>query len=289
MQQIYRRTPMSKCDFNKVAWQLYWNRTSALVFSYELLHIFRTPFLENASQGLLKKIHSATDFSGIFSLNFQDTCCHKQIWMVASVDFTELRGLQPVTIISFCSGIFAAENRSFLSKCFAKIKHCFVVYFHCLFGTMIISIAGQILWKTPIKCAPGHLKFRCQTRCSNLLMYTDNINFLLVSQFQDQIYLIRITSAGYLLSRASAEDYRTCLQNQAQTLGRTSGSSAESFRCAAGYLKLSYQTECSNQPRQFLTKANKSQDFYKLLTSHFLPMTYNLPINVKTVNIFSPN
>ena len=50
-----------------------------------------------------------------------------------------------MTIISFCSGIFAAENRSFLRKCFAKIKHCFVVYFHCLFGTMIILIAGQIL------------------------------------------------------------------------------------------------------------------------------------------------
>ena len=31
VQQIYRRTPMSKCDFNKVA----------------LLHIFRTPFLKN--------------------------------------------------------------------------------------------------------------------------------------------------------------------------------------------------------------------------------------------------
>ena len=33
MQQIYRRTPMPKCDFNKVAKQLYWNRTLAWVFS----------------------------------------------------------------------------------------------------------------------------------------------------------------------------------------------------------------------------------------------------------------
>ena len=33
MQQIYRRTPMPKCDFNKVALQLYWNRTSTWVFS----------------------------------------------------------------------------------------------------------------------------------------------------------------------------------------------------------------------------------------------------------------
>ena len=33
MQQIYWRTPMPKCDFNKVAYQLYWNRSSAWVFS----------------------------------------------------------------------------------------------------------------------------------------------------------------------------------------------------------------------------------------------------------------
>ena len=33
MQQIYRRTPMRKCAFWKVANQLYWNHTSAWVFS----------------------------------------------------------------------------------------------------------------------------------------------------------------------------------------------------------------------------------------------------------------
>ena len=32
MQQIYRRTPMPNCDFNKVAKQLYWNHTSTWVF-----------------------------------------------------------------------------------------------------------------------------------------------------------------------------------------------------------------------------------------------------------------
>ena len=37
MQQIYRRTPMPKCDFNK---QLHRNRSSAWVY---VLHIFRTP------------------------------------------------------------------------------------------------------------------------------------------------------------------------------------------------------------------------------------------------------
>ena len=38
--QIYKRTPMSKCDFNKVALQL--SRVN-------LLHIFRTPFPRNTS------------------------------------------------------------------------------------------------------------------------------------------------------------------------------------------------------------------------------------------------
>ena len=44
---------MSKCDFNKVALQLYWNRTSAWVFSCDLLHIFRTLFPRNTSVWLL--------------------------------------------------------------------------------------------------------------------------------------------------------------------------------------------------------------------------------------------
>ena len=49
MQKIYRRTAMLKFDFNKVAKQLYWNRTSAWLSPVNLLHIFRTPFPENTS------------------------------------------------------------------------------------------------------------------------------------------------------------------------------------------------------------------------------------------------
>ena len=39
---------MPKYDFNKVALQLYWNHTSALMFSW-MLHIFRTTFPKNTS------------------------------------------------------------------------------------------------------------------------------------------------------------------------------------------------------------------------------------------------
>ena len=50
MQQIYRRTPMPKCDFNKVALQL------EITLRHEcspvnLLHISRTPFLKNTYGG----------------------------------------------------------------------------------------------------------------------------------------------------------------------------------------------------------------------------------------------
>ena len=49
MQQIYRRTPMPKCDFNKVALHTLRHGCSPV----NLLHIFRTPFSENTSGRLL--------------------------------------------------------------------------------------------------------------------------------------------------------------------------------------------------------------------------------------------
>ena len=46
MQQIYRGTPMPKCDFNKVAKQLYWNRTSAWVLSCKFAAHFQNTFFQ---------------------------------------------------------------------------------------------------------------------------------------------------------------------------------------------------------------------------------------------------
>ena len=45
MQQIYRRTPITMCDFNKVALQRYWNRTSSLVFFGIFAAYFQNIFL----------------------------------------------------------------------------------------------------------------------------------------------------------------------------------------------------------------------------------------------------
>ena len=44
MQEIYRRTPMPKCDFNKVAKQLYWNHTLTWVFYYKFAAYFQGIF-----------------------------------------------------------------------------------------------------------------------------------------------------------------------------------------------------------------------------------------------------
>ena len=44
MQQIYRRTPMPKWDLDKVALQIYWNRTSAWVFTCKFAAYFENTF-----------------------------------------------------------------------------------------------------------------------------------------------------------------------------------------------------------------------------------------------------
>ena len=50
MQQIYKTTSMPKCDFNKVAKQLYWNRTLAWVFSCKFASYFQEHLWVAASE-----------------------------------------------------------------------------------------------------------------------------------------------------------------------------------------------------------------------------------------------
>ena len=65
MQQIYR-TPIPKCDFNKVAKQLYWNRTSIWVFFCKFAAYFQNT--SKNTSGLVRfvrvKIHQYTSFNG---------------------------------------------------------------------------------------------------------------------------------------------------------------------------------------------------------------------------------
>ena len=73
MQQIYRRTPMPKCDSNKVAKQLYWSNFLEITLWHEcspvnLLHVFRTPFTKNTSEWLLlfSPTHSQSNNAAVF-------------------------------------------------------------------------------------------------------------------------------------------------------------------------------------------------------------------------------
>ena len=64
MQQIYRRTPTTKCDFNKVVKQLYWNHTSAWVLSYKLAAYFQNTFPKNTPEPLhMMVVHKHLNFS----------------------------------------------------------------------------------------------------------------------------------------------------------------------------------------------------------------------------------
>ena len=56
MQQIYWGTPMPKCDFNKVAKQLYEITLRHGCSPVNLLHISRTPFTINTSERVLLDI-----------------------------------------------------------------------------------------------------------------------------------------------------------------------------------------------------------------------------------------
>ena len=64
-----RRTPTSKRNLNNVALQLYWNHTRHWCSLVNLLHIFRTQFLQNTPGGLLLKFELQAEY-------FQThTCC----------------------------------------------------------------------------------------------------------------------------------------------------------------------------------------------------------------------
>ena len=57
MQQIYRRTPKPKCDFNKVACNFIEITLRLGCSPVNLLHIFRTPFPKNTPRWLLLKLN----------------------------------------------------------------------------------------------------------------------------------------------------------------------------------------------------------------------------------------
>ena len=70
LQQIYRRTPIWKCDFNKVGNQLYRNHTSAWVFSVNLQQIYRrTPIWKCDFNKVTNQLYRNHTSAWVFSVN----------------------------------------------------------------------------------------------------------------------------------------------------------------------------------------------------------------------------
>ena len=80
MQQIYRSTPMTECDFNKVALQHYWNHTSAWVFSCK------------------------------FAAYFHNTFCYEHLWTTASEKRFEVDFIVGVSLIKELSVNYFRKN-----------------------------------------------------------------------------------------------------------------------------------------------------------------------------------
>ena len=67
MQHMYRRTPMSNCDFNIVALQLYWNHTSEWLFSCKFAACFQNTFSKNIYGGVVLEIGAGQYYDWFWS------------------------------------------------------------------------------------------------------------------------------------------------------------------------------------------------------------------------------
>ena len=70
MHQIYRRTPIPKCTFNKVALQLYWNHTSVWVFSCKSAVFFKKTYIPRSTSGELYMKPKWINMIAILKLKF---------------------------------------------------------------------------------------------------------------------------------------------------------------------------------------------------------------------------
>ena len=77
LQQIHWRTPMPKCDFNKVAKQLYWNHTLACVFSCKFAAYFKNTFSKEHLLGAASIISDDNFLVPVFQAIFLSHILHK--------------------------------------------------------------------------------------------------------------------------------------------------------------------------------------------------------------------
>ena len=132
MQQIYRRTDILHCDFNKVALELYWNNTSAWVSPVNLLHIFRTPFEQNTYRGLLLNL-------AYMLLLVLQCFIESEIKLLIYLDFTiSLRKAKFLTLASHIKYIQCQYYYSNLF-CFQMCDMYISKVSHCRFYLVIVS------------------------------------------------------------------------------------------------------------------------------------------------------
>ena len=95
MQQIYRRAPMPKCDFNNVSKQLYWYRILAWVFSckfaayFENTFCYKTPLVAASAQRI--KVDDATRTNYNKGISWcSDSCKGKLLNLVSLTNLFEM-------------------------------------------------------------------------------------------------------------------------------------------------------------------------------------------------------
>ena len=111
---------MQKCDFRKVVNQLYWNHTSAWVFSCKLLHICRTVTLTNTYGEMLLQIfiqHACHIFQYKFVSNLR--CFLTYFWL-------DQCSLQKEQSFVFQNFICSIQRRSMWTVFFNVLLDCFI-------------------------------------------------------------------------------------------------------------------------------------------------------------------
>ena len=96
MPQIYRRTPMPKCDFNKVAKQLNWNHTSAWVFSCKFAAYFQNTFSwEHLWVTVLVSIHGWVIYDKLKGKLKTEYCISSRLFLLSKIFAIGQRNLTP--------------------------------------------------------------------------------------------------------------------------------------------------------------------------------------------------
>ena len=127
MLQIYRRRSMPKCDFNKVALQLYWNRNSAWVFSCKFAAYFQNTFSEEHLWTAASVHSDNTNFYPIISAasDFSFHFLKRDLWFSAVLLFTQFTCI-------LCTNLF-------IIQCNPRLRHKPFLMFISLFDEKCAS------------------------------------------------------------------------------------------------------------------------------------------------------